>query len=277
MDLTTTGRPKRRRTVVATGALVAGAMVLRGPGLIAIVVLAACFVALERCFPLHRQPVLRRGWKTDVVHFLVNQFLTTAGVAAIVVVAWRPVHALVPDSWRTTIASFPAVLQFLIAVVVSELAQYWAHRAAHRFPLLWRFHRVHHSITTMDWLAAGHLHPLDQAVIRSAMVVPVVALGFSRATFGAYLAFVGVLAIAIHANVRVRFGPLRHVISTPEYHHWHHSKAPEAIDTNFGGFPLTDRLFGTLYLPADRRPEDYGTAMPEPDGYLAQLAWPFRY
>ena len=134
---------------------------------------------------------------------------------------------------------------------------------------------MHHSITEMDWLAAGHLHPLDQVFTRSCAVVPLLALGFTRATFGAYLVFATLLAIGIHANVRFRFGPLLHVVATPEFHHWHHSKDPAAIDTNFGGFPIVDRLFGTLYLPADHHPADYGTSEPEPDGYLAQLAWPF--
>ena len=43
-------------------------------------------------------------------------------------------------------------------LVLTDLAQYWMHRAFHGVPLLWRFHRIHHSAETMDWLAGSRLH-----------------------------------------------------------------------------------------------------------------------
>jgi sterol desaturase/sphingolipid hydroxylase (fatty acid hydroxylase superfamily) len=64
---------------------------------------------------------------------------------------------------------------------------YAGHRMAHEVPLLWRFHRVHHSIREMDWLAANHLHPLDETFIRSVAVLPLYALGFGRVTLGAFI------------------------------------------------------------------------------------------
>src|SRR6266550_4042913 len=49
----------------------------------------------------------------------------------------------------------------------TDVVQYWAHRATHQVPFLWRFHKVHHSIEEMDWLAAGRLHPLDSVFTRA--------------------------------------------------------------------------------------------------------------
>jgi hypothetical protein len=43
-----------------------------------------------------------------------------------------------------------------------------------------------------------------------------------------------------------------------------------------GEFPILDALFGTLYLPADRWPAQYGIDESEPAGYLRQIAWPLR-
>jgi sterol desaturase/sphingolipid hydroxylase (fatty acid hydroxylase superfamily) len=129
----------------------------------------------------------------------------------------------------------------------------------------------------MDWLAAAHLHPIDQVWTRSCIVLPLFALGFSRATFGGFLAFTTFQAIFVHANVRLTFGPLRWVIATPEFHHWHHANDPAAYNSNFAGeFPWIDALFGTLYLPAGQMPAGYGVDDHQPPGYLAQLAWPFR-
>ena len=41
-------------------------------------------------------------------------------------------------------------------------------------------------------------------------------LGFTRGTFGGYLAFASVQAIFIHANVRLDVGPLRWLLATPQ-------------------------------------------------------------
>ena len=101
--------------------------------------------------------------------------------------------------------------------------------------------------------------------------------GVLTATFGGYLALVTLQAIFIHANVRLRFGPLRWLIATPEYHHWHHASDPMAYNSNFAGeFPWIDLVFGTLYLPVGQKPTAYGVDEPAPERYLDQLAWPLR-
>jgi sterol desaturase/sphingolipid hydroxylase (fatty acid hydroxylase superfamily) len=78
-------------------------------------------------------------------------------------------------------------------------------------------------------------------------------------------------------TLRWRFPRLRWLIATPEFHHWHHASDAEGIDKNFAAFlPLWDRLFGTALLPA-HWPQRYGTVgEPLPEGYLGQLAYPFR-
>ena len=82
----------------------------------------------------------------------------------------------------------------------------------------------------------------------------------------------------VHANVGWSFGPLRHVVTSPAYHRWHHSAEPEARNKNFAGlFPFWDRLFGTLYMPKDRRPTRFGVAGDAPPaGFLPQLLYPLR-
>ncbi len=260
---------------LATLTLMLGALAVRGGAAFGLVVLAAIFIPLEKLFALHPRRVLRAGWRTDVVHFLVNNILATVGIIVGVVVLGRGLRGAVPAGVRSAIGNWPAVVQFFLAIAVAEMCGYWAHRATHQVPLLSRFHKVHHSIAEMDWLAAARLHPLDQAFTRSCVVLPLFALGFSRATFGAYLVVATFQAIFIHANMRFRFGPLRHVIGTPEYHHWHHANVPAAYNSNFAGYPIVDKIFGTLHLP-DAWPDRYGIDEPAPKGYMRQLAWPFR-
>jgi|HubBroStandDraft_6_1064221.scaffolds.fasta_scaffold10154_4 sterol desaturase/sphingolipid hydroxylase (fatty acid hydroxylase superfamily) len=261
----------------ATGAIFLGALAVRSRLIFGLLVLAVVFVPMERIFALRQQRVLRAGWRTDLVHLVVNNLLSTVLLVVAVVSVGATLRAAVPGPVRTAVGAQSLGLQFIEAFLLAEICGYWAHRAAHSVPFLWRFHRVHHSIEEMDWLAAGRLHPVDQAFTRSCIVLPLVALGFSRATFGAFLLLLTFQALFIHANVRFRFGPLRWVIATPEFHHWHHSGDPAAYNSNFAGeFPAMDLLFGTLHLPAGSMPDSYGIEESAPRGYLAQLMWPMR-
>ena len=155
-------------------------------------------------------------------------------------------------------------MQFLEALIILELVGYWSHRLMHTVPSLWRLHRVHHSSERMDWLAAAHLHPFDASFGRVLAVIPLAFLGFSRATFGGALVLLQLHAIFQHANLRVRFGPLSKVISSPQVHHWHHTNDLGARDRNFAGlFPWIDALFGTLHLPDRQWPADLRRRRPD--------------
>ncbi|HTQ16687.1 sterol desaturase family protein [Mycobacterium sp.] len=262
---------------VLTVLLVLLALSVRSQIIFGIVVLAVIFVPLERLFALHPRRVLRRGWRTDLVHYLVNGTALRIGLLVSVVVVGGVLRVFVPAPLRDGIAASPSWVQIVAGLSIAMIGGYAGHRMAHEVPLLWRFHRVHHSIREMDWLAANHLHPLDETFIRSVAVLPLYALGFGRVTLGAFIVVITLQAIFIHANVRFNFGWLRWVIATPQYHHWHHAREPQAYNSNYAGeFPILDALFGTLYLPASRWPAQYGVDDTEPEGYLRQLAWPFR-
>jgi len=256
---------------------VLGALSVRGGIVIGLVVLAIIFIPLERLFTLRPRRVLRAGWRTDVVHYLINGAALKVGIVIAVAVVGSALRAFVPPPFRAAIAASAGWAQIVAALAIATVGGYAGHRAAHEVPLLWRFHRVHHSIREMDWLAANHLHPLDQIFVRSAAVLPLYVLGFGRISLGAFVVLTTLQAIFIHANVRLTFGPLRWVIATPQFHHWHHAREPRAYNSNYAGeFPAVDALFGTLYLPADRWPAQYGIDDSEPVGYLRQLVWPLR-
>ncbi|WP_219858620.1 sterol desaturase family protein, partial [Mycobacterium persicum] len=262
---------------VVTALVVLAALSVRSGIIFGLAILAIIFIPLERLFALQPRRVLRRGWRTDVVHYLVNGTALRLGLLVSVVVIGGLLRVFVPAPVRDSVSASPGWVQVVAGLAIAMVGGYAGHRAAHEVPLLWRFHRVHHSIREMDWLAANHLHPLDETFIRSVAVLPLYALGFGRVSLGAFLVLITMQAVFIHANVRANFGPLRWVIATPQYHHWHHAREPQAYNSNYAGeFPALDALFGTLYLPADRWPAQYGVDDSEPEGYLRQLAWPLR-
>ena len=175
------------------------------------------------------------------------------------------------------VENMPLVVQEPMLVLVADFTQYWIHRTFHTVTFLWAFHAIHHSAEEMDWLAGSRLHLVDVIVTRGLTYVPIFVLGFSTTALVLYVLLVAAQATFIHANVRWRFRPLRRLIATPAFHHWHHSADLAATDKNFCVHtPIWDTLFGTYYLP-DQWPTRYGLHGERgvPVGWLRQLIHPF--
>ena len=239
---------------------------------------AALFVPLERAFALRReQGPFRRGWLTDTQYFFMSHALVQLMSVLVLAPAVSLGGALAIPAVQDAVRAVPLLAQFAACVLVADLAQYGVHRAFHRIPLLWRFHRVHHSAETMDWLAGSRLHLVDVVATRALVLLPLVILGFDSRAVYAYLALVSFHAVFIHANFAPRSAWLERWIAMPRYHHWHHAIEREAVDRNFAvHLPMIDRWFGTHYLPGDDWPRGYGIAdVTAPEGYLRQHAWPF--
>jgi sterol desaturase/sphingolipid hydroxylase (fatty acid hydroxylase superfamily) len=245
--------------------------------LLHILLTAAIFIPLERVFTLNpKQKVLRRDWLNDLVYWVANGQIIGLALAAIVSGIVLASGTLVGPTIQGAIAGQPYWLQFIEALILSDAGFYFTHRAFHTIPWLWKFHSVHHSIEELDWLAGARVHPIDQIITKGISLLPIFALGFSEAVIGAVLLLYAWQSVFIHSNVKIKFGPLRWLLASPEFHHWHHSKDREARDRNFAGqLPLLDVLFGTLHMPSGLRPAAYGIDTPMPQNYLLQLVHPF--
>ena len=241
------------------------------------VVLFLFFTPLERLLAVRPgQKIFRAQWWSDFAHFFLNNFLTQALFAVGALFVIKLIGPWIPIAFRTAVQSQPYWLQFGEAVLLANLGSYTAHRLAHTIPFLWRLHAIHHSIEEMDWLAAARVHPLDQAIERTFTIIPLFVCGFTKATLGGYVVFAAIQAIFVHANIRVHIGPLRWIIGTPEFHHWHHSNHPEAYNKNFAaGMPLIDLVFGTAHIPG-KMPERYGISEAVPKTWWSQMRWPFQ-
>jgi sterol desaturase/sphingolipid hydroxylase (fatty acid hydroxylase superfamily) len=250
------------------------ALVLRRKAFVALALLALLMVPLEVVFPLRRgQKLFRPGFLTDLTHYLLSATLIAVCTVAAVTVVSLP---LIPLRDLDLEARLPSWVAAALVVVVFMAGNYWGHRLTHEIPLLWRFHAVHHSIEQMDWMASNRLHPLDTTFAQVCTIVPMVALGYSGEAIVPVAVFITVVVAFQHANTRLRFPILRWIIPTPEWHHWHHAVDRDAHDKNYG-FPIVDKLFGTAFLPPDRRPSGFGVPDPVPGrNYLGQLWYPFR-
>jgi lathosterol oxidase len=247
--------------------------------LLDLLLMALIFVPLERFFArLREQSTFRPGWVTDLAYFCTSHLLMQALVLLTMIPAAVFFRWAVNAPFQRDVGSQPAWQQFIEILVLADLATYTIHRMFHAIPLLWRFHQIHHSSQSMDWLAGSRLHIVDVVVTRAFVFIPFYVFGFSTGPVYAYLVFVSFHAVFVHANVRFRFGFLTRVIGTPQYHHWHHSAEPEAIDKNFAiVLPMIDQVFGTLYLPQEKWPKVYGIeGNPVPEKFGPQVVYPFR-
>ena len=239
---------------------------------------AVLFILIEKIWPLRKkQPIFRIEWQNDLTHFFFNHLI----FGLTILITNRVIHAALGrwqnDSLQAYVEALPFLVALLLTILAVDFMQYWIHRAYHEIPFLWRFHAVHHSAKTMDWLAGSRQHIIELMTTRTLVLTPIFMLGFSERVINAYAIIVGFQAVFNHCNIDVRLGPLRYIFVTPNFHHWHHSRDTEAIDKNYAAhFSFLDYLFGTA-VRADRIwPDRYGVVGDYmPTAFFKQLLFPF--
>jgi sterol desaturase/sphingolipid hydroxylase (fatty acid hydroxylase superfamily) len=209
----------------------------------------AIFVAavLQRLAPHAR---LRGSWTVNGGLWLVNAVVLGAvcGACAFTTADWAADQRL----GVFNVASMPWWMTGVLTIVALDLTSYWWHRANHRVPVLWRFHRVHHSDPTFTTSTGVRFHPGELLLSLPIRLAAVVVLG---APATAVLAFEVVFAFANlveHGDINLRGErAMARVLVTPALHRRHHTRQGRERDTNFGTvFSGWDRLFGT-YTPND--------------------------
>ena len=241
---------------------------------------ALIFIFIEKLFALRKdQPVFRAEWQCDLHHFIVNHMVVGFVLLATNLMVHRFFGWAASDGIRGWVQGLNFWVALFLIVLVADLVQYWTHRAYHEVPTLWRLHAVHHSVKSMDWLAGSRQHIGELLITRTLVLAPIYVLGFSKEVIDAYIVIVGFQAVFNHANVSVRLGPLRYLIVTPNFHHWHHSQDDAALDRNYAAhFAFLDYLFGTAVKSDQVWPKDYGVKGDYvPVGFVQQFKFPFTW
>lgn len=234
------------------------------------------------------QPIFRRDFWLDGFYMFFNFFLFS-------LIAWAAVGNVAVELFNDILGLFgltnivaikldkvPFWGQMVILFVVKDFISWNTHRLLHRVPLLWDFHKVHHSVKQMGFAAHLRYHWMENVVYKSIQYIPIAMLGFTIQEFF----LVHIIAVLIghfnHSNINVPLGPFKYLFNNPQMHIWHHSKALPAdhpYGVNFGiSLSIWDYLFGSAYIPHSGRDIELGFPDDEsfPQGFLGQNIYPLN-
>lgn len=210
---------------------------------------------------------------TDVKWVLFNSFLFTA-MFGIFVLSDRTVSALTRSGLEMALGpQGPTVLPGWLAVAIAtllaflalEIGYYVDHWTSHNIPVLWEFHKVHHSAEVLTPFTNSRVHPVESVIFSNILAVSTGLTGGALAyAFGdastdfrifnsnaiVFLCHYSLLHL-LHTEAWISFtGWLGCIVTSPAHHQIHHSTDPRHFNRNIGGsLMIFDWLFGTLMVP----------------------------
>jgi sterol desaturase/sphingolipid hydroxylase (fatty acid hydroxylase superfamily) len=183
----------------------------------------------------------------------------------------------------------------VLTSVLTDFGVFVVHTLQHRLPVLWAFHKVHHSATRLNPLSNYREHPVDNllyALTHGMLLgcctgVAVFLFKLTPTSWALWGVAVPMVAFNLlgyhlrHSHIWVRWpGRLGMLFGCPAHHQIHHSFAPEHIHKNMAFmFPIWDVLFGSFCLPDTKPAMTFGVGdgtESSYDGFLSIYVRPFK-
>lgn len=241
-----------------------------------------CFL-LERFIPWRKQKILRPQLVQDFIWLAFNGYFLAFLFGPLFIFASNLVGDLfvytgLPRPEDINLLNVqPFWIQFIVLLFLQDIIEWFVHNALHRIPVLWEFHKVHHSIHTMDWIGNFRFHWMEVLIYKPAKYIPVAVMGFNYEPVLAVAVFATLVGHLNHSNVPFDYGPLKYIFNSPKMHIWHHDTEMHLKSgQNFAiVFSIWDWLFGTMFLPAGQ-PKRIGFAGDDkfPDNILLRFIYP---
>tara|TARA_R110002167_G_scaffold125448_11_gene305602 strand:+ start:997 stop:1872 length:876 start_codon:yes stop_codon:yes gene_type:complete len=222
-----------------------------------LIVISLFVWSLEIAFPWRKsQSVFRKDFWLDGFYMFFNFFvfaIVISGFYKLLQVAFADMGITDTSLSIVDMSSWPMWAQLLVFFIVLDFVQWFTHVLLHKYPFLWKFHKVHHSVKEMGFAAHLRYHWMENVFYKPLKTFGVMILGGFEPD-QAYM--VHFLAIAIghfnHSNIKITWGPLKYLINNPVMHLYHHAYTlPKGTyGINFGiSLSLWDYIFGTDYIP----------------------------
>jgi sterol desaturase/sphingolipid hydroxylase (fatty acid hydroxylase superfamily) len=225
-------------------------------GLIAISLMAW---ALEIAFPWRKnQSIIRKDFWLDGFYMFFNFFIFSiviSGFYKLLEVFFTDFGITAKTLSLIDISTLPNLVQLLVFFILLDFVQWATHVLLHKYPILWRFHKVHHSVKEMGFAAHLRYHWMENIFYKPLKVFAVMLLGGFEPEQAYIVHFIAITIGHInHSNVKITWGPFKYIFNNPVMHLYHHSYVlPEGkYGVNFGiSLSLWDYIFKTNYVPED--------------------------
>jgi len=246
-----------------------------------LIVMLILMYCIENMLPYLNPPAnKKRHYGRNFMVSLISFFLNAALGGVVVMV----VELTAQNHWGLlNFIALPVIPQLITGILLFDFGSYLTHNLQHKIPLLWRFHRIHHSDNHLNVSSSLRFHPIDVIVSQCVyQCIGAILIGLPITAFIIYGSMAIPLLIMQHSNVRFprRFEQIASLVfATPGWHKIHHAAEQKQTDSHYGDvFTFWDRIFGTW---GNKQPDEieYGLAEFNEDkhhrvGYL--LGSPFK-
>ena len=246
---------------------------------------AVLLIILERILPWRNTKLFRSQIAQDCFWLIFNGYFFGLLLGFVDPYIFKPLNSAfgfitgISPEFFNPFSSFPFIVRLILGLLLVDFIEYWFHRLLHFNNILWRIHKLHHSIKDMDWIGNMRFHPLEIVYYKYLKYFPLLFLGLSPDVY----IWTGIISLGIgylnHSNLKWNYGPFRFILNSPRMHIYHHDKINHyKYGQNFAiVFSLWDFIFKTAYMP-DGQPEELGFKGDEkfPTGIHLQLLSPFH-
>lgn len=211
------------------------------------------------------------------IHFVVHT-LMASGI--VFIAGWTESNGFGLVNW---LAVSPLITLLLTCFVLDFFAGWLCHFVEHQFPLLWRFHLIHHADTSVDVTTGLRHHPLESVWRGLFFYLGIFVSGAPMFAVLFYQTALVLITGFTHANISLPSWldkGISWVLVSPNMHKVHHHWKQPFTDSNYGAvFSIWDRVLGT-FTKLDPKKIHYGLDRHFPnekdENFAALIKRPFQ-
>ena len=224
-----------------------------------LIIISVAVWLLEISFPWRKnQAIIRKDFWLDAFYMFFNFFIFSIIISGFYMMLGQlfgEVNITAKSFGLINISAWPQWAQLLVFFIILDFVQWFTHVLLHKYPFLWKFHKVHHSVKEMGFAAHLRYHWMENVLYKPLKTFGVMILGGFEPE-QAYIVHFTAITIGHlnHANIKLSWGPLKYIFNNPVMHLYHHAYTlPEGKHgVNYGiSLSLWDYIFKTAYVPED--------------------------
>ena len=241
---------------------------------------------LEIAFPWRKnQSVFRKDFWLDAFYMFFNFFVFAifiSGFYKLLELFFTDIGIKTTSLAIVDTSDWPMWLQLLVFFIVLDFVQWFTHVLLHKYPALWKYHQIHHSVKEMGFAAHLRYHWMENIFYKPLKTIGVMVLGGFEPEQAYIVHFIAItIGHLNHANVKITWGPLKYIFNNPVMHLYHHAYTlpTGSYGVNFGiSLSLWDYIFKTNYIPEDSGTVEIGFPGDEhiPKGFMGQVSHGFK-